>query len=148
MWRLIQFSKYKKPELKAIVDPVVVRYGYFCYFENIFLSILTDERDHIRELGCKRILAARKENSSEALQQFRVQSLNFSDRDYIDLVNWNNEDLCKPPMTKYLAEAELQSCLKNRNNQLVKSLPQFSCFTQATERHRFVTEASHRGKNA
>jgi len=46
-------------------------------------------------------------------------------------------------MTKHLAEAELQDCVKNRNNQLVKNLPQFPCHTQATERHiRLVTKAS------
>jgi len=143
MWRLIQFSRYMKPELKVIVDPVIARNGYFCHSENILLAMLADERDHIRELGCRRILAARKENASEALRQFRVPSLNFNARDYIDLVNWNNEDRCEPPMTKHLAEAELQDCVKNRNNQLVRSLPQFPCHTQATERHiRLVTEAS------
>ena len=142
-WRLIQFSRYLKAELKKIVDPVIARNGYFCHSENILLAMLADERNHVRELGCRRILAARKENSSKTLRQFRVPNVNFEARDYIDLVNWNNEDRCEPPMTKHLPESELQDCVKNKNNQLVKRLPQFPCHTQATERHiRLVTEAS------
>ena len=53
-WRL-QFSRYLKAELKAIVDPVIARNGYFCHSENILLAMLADERDHVRELGCRRI---------------------------------------------------------------------------------------------
>jgi hypothetical protein len=76
-----------KPELKVIIDPVIARNSYFGHSENILLAMLADERDHIRELGCRQILVARKENASEALRSFRIPSLNFNARDYIDLVN-------------------------------------------------------------
>ena len=60
----------------------------------------------------------------------------------IDLVNWNNEDHRKPPMTKHLPEVDLEDCVKNRKHQLVKRLLQFPN-TQTTERHiRLVTDAS------
>jgi len=85
--------------MKVIFDPVIARNVHFCNSENNFLAMLADESDHVRELGCMRILAARKENSSKTLQQFRVPTVNFEARDYIDLVNWNNEDRCEPPMT-------------------------------------------------
>ena len=78
-------------ELKLVFDLVIARNGYFCHSENILLEMLGDERDHIRELGCREILAAPKENLSEALRQFRVPSLKFDARDYIDLVNWNTK---------------------------------------------------------
>jgi len=64
VWRLISFSRYLEPKCTAIIDDVIQRNAYFSHTENILLAILTDERKHIRELACRRILAARRKNLS------------------------------------------------------------------------------------
>jgi hypothetical protein len=38
-------------DLKAVVDPVIQRNGHFGHPKNILLTMLTDERPYIRELG-------------------------------------------------------------------------------------------------
>ena len=43
LWRMIKFSRYLTPELKAIVDPVIYRNGYLGHSENILIAMLTDD---------------------------------------------------------------------------------------------------------
>jgi len=48
--------------------------------------MITDPRQHIRELAMRRIITARKESAtSNAVRQFRVPSLNFNAQDYIKM---------------------------------------------------------------
>ena len=58
LWRMIKFSRNLTPELKAIVDPVIQRNGYFGTSENILIVMFTDDRLEIREVGYRRIVAA------------------------------------------------------------------------------------------
>ena len=51
LWRIIKFSRNLTPELKAIVEPVIQRNGYFGTSENILVVMFTDDRLQIRELG-------------------------------------------------------------------------------------------------
>ena len=61
LFKIIQQSRYLSKELRDIVDPVLQRNGYFSHPENLMLAMITDERQHIRELGLRRILKARPE---------------------------------------------------------------------------------------
>jgi hypothetical protein len=141
VWKMIKLSRYLKPELRAVVDSVIQRNGYSCHSENLLLAMLTDERSHIRELACRRILAARRENVSTTTRQFRVPKLNFAADDYIDLVTWSTTDRCEPPLLKQVSDSELQACIQNSAK--ILQLPQLPCHTQATERCiKLVTEAS------
>ena len=51
--------RYQTDELKAIADPVIQRNSYFAHPENMLLSMMTDDRPHIRELALRQILKAR-----------------------------------------------------------------------------------------
>ena len=82
IWRLIKYSRYLTPELREIVDPVIQRNGYFGHSENILLAMVTEDRQHIRELAHRRIIAARCEHpSSTRIRQFRVPTLNLEAED-------------------------------------------------------------------
>ena len=48
---LIKNSRYQTDELKVIADPVIQRNSYFAHPENQLLSMMTDDRPHIRELA-------------------------------------------------------------------------------------------------
>src|SRR6218665_1082019 len=94
------FSRYLPPDLRAIVDKVIKRNGYYGHSENILLCMLSDERPHIRELAFRHTLAARKEtasNSSRTVRQFRVPKLNFEAHDYTELLDWQSIDRCSLP---------------------------------------------------
>lgn len=57
----IQLSRYLSKELRDVIDPVLRRNGYFGHPENLLLTMISDERQYIRELGLRRILKARAE---------------------------------------------------------------------------------------
>ena len=143
LWNMIKLSRYLDPEYRDLVDSVIQRNGYYGHSENIILAMLTDDRENIRELAYRRIIAARKENAdSTTIRQFRVPVLNFAADDYIHLVEWQSIDRCEPPLTKYLTDSELQVFVQNRAFEKI-NLPAFPCHTQATERCiRLVTQAS------
>jgi len=108
--------------------------------------MLTDERKHIRELACRRILAARRKNlSRKTIREFRVPKLNFSAENYIDLVDWSSVEKYDPPLMKNTksTDEELEAYVSNPETTKYVDLPKFPCHTQATERCiRLVTEAS------
>ena len=58
MWRTIHLSRYLSADLKEVIDPVLQRNGFLAHPENLLLSIITDERVHVRQLGLCRILKA------------------------------------------------------------------------------------------
>ena len=61
LWKTIYLSRYLSPELKRVIDPVLQRNSFFAHPENLILSMITDERIHIRQLGLRRILKARSQ---------------------------------------------------------------------------------------
>jgi len=96
LWQTIVKSRYLSDELKAIIDPVINRNGYFGHPENILLCMIADERKYVRELGMRRILRARSE--AYGLRKFRIPALNFDATDYIDLIDWQETELTEPPL--------------------------------------------------
>lgn len=67
-------SRYLKKQYKNIIDSVIK--------ENILLAMLDDSLQHIRDLGIRRIIAARtKHNSSSS---FEVPFFNFEVSKYTD----------------------------------------------------------------
>lgn len=145
LWRLIQYSRYLEQRLRDVVDEVIQRNGYFCHAENILLTMLTDDRRHVRELAYRRILAARNERapSSTGIREFRVPRLNFDASDYTELVNWQEIDRCEPPLLMNFSDARINECVKSNVAEHVLEIAQFPCHTQGTERCiRLVTEAA------
>jgi len=66
---------------------VIQRNGYFGHSEKIPLAMVADNRQPIRELGHRRNMAARCENSSSTgIRQFHVLTFNLAAGDYFDLV--------------------------------------------------------------
>jgi hypothetical protein len=55
-------SCYLRSELKHVVDTVLARNGFFAHPKNLLLTMVTDERTHVRNLGLRRIL---KQDHSE-----------------------------------------------------------------------------------
>src|SRR6218665_3895856 len=139
------FSRYLPPDLRAIVDKVIQRNGYYGHSENILLCMLSDERPHIRELAFRRILGARMEiasNSTTTVRQFRVPKLNFEAEDYTELVDWQSIDRCSPPVMKGMSDSEIITFVESRATDKV-DYPRFPCHTKGAERCiKLVTQAS------
>ena len=98
LWMTIH---YLPLELRAIVDRVIQRNGFFGHPENILLSMITDERKHVRELGLRRIMRARSSKQPErGVRIFDIPPFNFEAADYIDLIDWQLCTLTDPPVLK------------------------------------------------
>ena len=143
LWMQMNRSRYLPDDIKTVVDPVIQRNGYFGHPENILLTMLTDERSAIRELGLRRIMRARASKTRlRGVRCFEVPTLNFDAAEYIDMINWQNCVITEPPATKSLSDEELESLVRTPETPVVQ-FPRFPCHTQAVERSvKAVTEAS------
>jgi hypothetical protein len=138
VWKTIQRSRYLSTEFKDVIDPVIQRNAYFAHPENLLLSMITDERKTIRELGMRRILRARSESCG--LRKFSIPTLNFNAQNYIDLIDWQMTDVTEPPL---LADVDSIEMLVASGETPVIDFPKYPCHTQAVERCvKLVTEAS------
>lgn len=80
--KTIKLSRYLPDNLKAIIDPVLQRNGYFGHTENILLAMLADDKMHIRKLAYHRICKIREQFGSPpdvAIRKFCLQSFKVID---------------------------------------------------------------------
>jgi hypothetical protein len=141
LFRTIKLSRYLTKELLDIIDPVLQRNGYFGHPENLLLAMIRDERQHIRELGLRRILKSRLEKSS-TLREFRIPKFNFDASEYFDLIDWQNTVVTEPPLTINVSEATIRLYVATHGDCTVE-FDRYPCHTQAVERSvKIVTEAS------
>src|SRR5215469_13716739 len=71
-------TRYLSDELLQVVDPVIQRNAFFAHSENLLLAMLVNDREHIRELGYRRILKARNVLSKKkTVRSFVTLNLNF-----------------------------------------------------------------------
>lgn len=143
LWKTINVSRYLQNELKTVIDPIIQRNGYFGHPEAIILSMITDDRQPIRELGLRRILRARTVRK-RGIRQYNIPPLNFEAVSYIDLIDWQKCELTEPPITSHLTEDDLRNLIFSGESvaQHLESL-KFPCHTQSVERFvKLVTEVS------
>lgn len=148
LWKLIQYSRYLSDELKAVVDPVIQRNGFYGHPENIILNMIFDSRRHIRELGYRKILSCRSKekenpiNLRDTIRKFEIPKFNFEAESLLDLINWRECRVTEPPMTKHITDEEIQELIKT-GGYPEGDLWKLPCHTQAVERGvKLVTEAS------
>ena len=142
LWRMIQLSRFLPETERVVVDKCVQRNAFFSHPENILLSMLTDDREEIRELAARRIKLARQSlvKDSAEIRKFIVPSLKFDADDYHSLVNWQELPRTQPPMLKDVGDDEIENAIKSPRKW---TLDDFPCHSQSVERHvKLVTEAA------
>jgi hypothetical protein len=143
LFRQIQLSRYLSTDLLDVVDPVVQRNGFFGHPENLLLAMISDERQHIRELGLRRILKARAETKpGDNVREFKVPALNFNATDYFEVINWHSTVITEPPLTSDVSDDDIRSYVKSGGKSTIE-FAKYPCHTQSVERCvKLVTEAS------
>ena len=69
--------------------PVIQRYAYVAHPENKLLSMVTDERSPVREIGWRKTLKARNKNkSAESVRDFSLPTLNDNVDDKYQMIDW------------------------------------------------------------
>lgn len=141
----IKLSRYLPDNLKAVIDPVIQRNGFFGHSENILIAMLADDRIDIKKLALKRILKIRQISSDYSeTRVFKVPTLNFEAEDYIDLIDWKS--MTEPPLTKKINIQVITEAINDVNlirKVIIDKFYQMPCHSQAVERCvKLVTEAS------
>ena len=132
--------RYLSKELRAVIDPVIQRNGYFAHPESVLLSMLTDDRKYIRELALHCIIRARSEQYG--LRTFCIPKINFTAKDYIDLIHWQNTAISEPPILTNTSVTDLEMFVASGDVPVV-DFAKYPCHTQSVERCvKLVTSAS------
>ncbi|GBO39042.1 hypothetical protein AVEN_98785-1 [Araneus ventricosus] len=108
----MSFKQFKHiyPTNYLVVDPVIQGNAFFAHSENVPLAMLVDEREHIRELGCRRILKARQiVPQKKTVRNFVPSMINFQVSDYNEIINWNSCVICPAALAEDTSEGDIKS---------------------------------------
>ncbi|GBM26381.1 hypothetical protein AVEN_239376-1 [Araneus ventricosus] len=93
------------------------------------LAILFDEKEHICELGHRRISQARQIVPKEKnVRNFVPPKINFQASDYIEIINCNSCAVYPPPMLRDLSEDDIKSVI-NSDTTPIRGIQKFPCHT-------------------
>src|SRR6218665_733296 len=110
-------SRYLSPKHKRIVDPVIHRNAYFAHPENLLLAMMTDHRQHIRELGLRRVMKARAAYHSGQIRRFKVPAKpNFDAVEYFDMIDWTVCPISESLVLKAMTDARLKDLVMQRRS--------------------------------
>ena len=93
-----------------MIDPVTERNAFFfVHPQNLLFRMIVVERTHIRELGFRKIIKARKfATKTEPIRRFRTSNINFQASNYIKIIDWNTTFLKPPPLLKKFSDDEVK----------------------------------------
>ncbi|GBM89665.1 hypothetical protein AVEN_2284-1 [Araneus ventricosus] len=126
-------SRYLSDDLKKVVDPVISCNAFMVNPENLMLSMLADERRHIREHAVRRSIKAIGYSSTVERRCFVFPKLNFKANQYIYMIDWFKCDVTEPPITADLIVEELKSIAENESMKDLE-IYKFLFHTQLIER--------------
>ncbi|ESN96663.1 hypothetical protein HELRODRAFT_163757 [Helobdella robusta] len=139
IFNLILISRYLPTNLRTIVDSVIERNAFYAHPVNLLVSMLFDDRDYIRELACRRIIKARNTDNGFKQRIFKTPKLNFSAKDYTEIISWQECQVTLPPVLRDVTNDELKKMAKDGSLKIVD----FPCHTQSVKRCvKLVTEVS------
>ena len=79
VFKLAQKTRQLPDRVRKIIDPVIQKNPHFCHPENIFISMVRDERGHLKQLIFRRLLKARKQESKgKSVRTFQPLKMNFA----------------------------------------------------------------------
>ncbi|GBN60984.1 hypothetical protein AVEN_126032-1 [Araneus ventricosus] len=104
-----------------------------CAHRECSVAMLVDEREHIQELGYRRILKARETAPKKTIRNFVPLKINFQASDYIEIINWNSCVVYPPPILRDVSEDYIKSLI-NSDTKPIREIQNFPCRTQALER--------------
>ena len=139
--QMITRSRSLDASTRQVTDQVIQRNAFFAHPENILVSMLSDERKFIRQLGYRRILNVLKKDISNSIRTFKVPKLNFEAEQYIDMINWQETTVTVPPLLHGIRVSTVEELIITGNK--TEMIPKIPCHTQAVERLiKLVTDSS------
>ncbi|GBM34441.1 hypothetical protein AVEN_226854-1 [Araneus ventricosus] len=146
LWHFISASRYLPEKYRDIIEPAISRKAYFVAPESMLLSMLTDERGHIRTLAARRIIKAREIfPDGNCVRRFVIPAVNFRATDYVDLIDWQACNVTPPTVLRHISSHELLKMIQDDVPMDGWDFIKFPSHTQAVERIvKLITEASRK----
>ena len=109
--------------------------AYFAHPENMLWQC-SPMTGNIRQPAIRRILKARRKNDRESVQLFEIPKINFSAKEFVDLIEWQFMDVTEPPVTMHLSEEDLNRILVDGVSDILAEgvLGKLPTHTQVVER--------------
>ncbi|GBO33589.1 hypothetical protein AVEN_230194-1 [Araneus ventricosus] len=80
----------------------------------MILSMLTDERCHIRTLTVRRIIKARVIGpDGNCVRRFVIPAVNFRATDYVDLIDWQACNVTPPTVLRHISYHEILKMIQD-----------------------------------
>lgn len=136
-WYISQLVKNVNKKYRSTLESVLQNNSYFATSENILLSMIVDERKHIRSLAADRILKSR--NSTFELRNFKLPTtFKIEASDYSEMINWETEDINSPPLLSNVSDIDVIKAVE-----IPLQISPVPCHSQGVERTvSVVTKAS------
>ncbi|GBO28485.1 hypothetical protein AVEN_224664-1 [Araneus ventricosus] len=146
LWHFISSSRYLPKKYRDIIEPDVSCNAYSLAPENMLLTMLTDERCHIRTLAARRIAKTREIGpGGNFVCRFVIPAVDFRAPDYVDLIDWQAYYVTPPPVLRQISSHELLKMIQDYVPMDGWNFIKFPLHTQAVERIvKLVTEASRK----
>lgn len=104
----IKSTSFLPENLVRVIDRVIERNAFFANPENLLHRMIVDERKHIRELGFRKIIEARKlASKTESIRCLQPPKINFQATDYIEIIDWNTTAFTPPPLLRRASDDEV-----------------------------------------
>ena len=99
---LLNCSQSMTQRVRDVVNRVLQRNGFFAHPENILISMLMDEQEHVGEMAWRKILKCRS-NSSLETRKFVVPKVLFDAEHYYEMIDWQSTTIREFPVTRSLS---------------------------------------------
>lgn len=148
--QIVKSSRFLPPDALKIVNKSISTNAFFAHPENITLAMLNDTDKCVRRKGWTSIVSARETNViQESVRYFRVPKINFSCRNYTELIDFENSIDTNPPILLDLpltrADIDVLSEKPLLEHEFAASINNIPSHTQAVERSvKLVTESAQK----
>jgi len=110
LWNTILAVRYLPEHLKTVVHRVIQSNGFYAHSESLLVAMLYDCRHHVRAEAASRILDVRS-SPPETVRKFQIPNIDFEADDYVKLIDWDKEEICEPPLTRIIPDANLRAVI-------------------------------------
>ena len=110
VYQAMQYTRYLSKPLLEVVDPVIERNGFIAHLEYLLLIMTQGDKKSIREFGLRRVLKARQiDVRRKAVRTFTRKKINFSVKEYSEIINWMHCELSSLPQLSEISDDEIKS---------------------------------------
>ena len=142
LFDLISRGSYLSEHLKKLFHSVIQRNAFYAHQENLIISMITDEKNEIRQLGLQKILKARSQQGHGSVNIQGSKSKLCSERiSWTHHLGWRWTNIRATYDERYSYWAVIKSYPKSwdhRNGYHEASMPHTNCRTVYQACHRII----------